>query len=66
MPQKKGTKAKKAAKVKDLPARSVKAEDAAKVKAGSFSWGLDTKGDGLQGTNPLSTNLNIGGAILKK
>ncbi len=34
MPQKKGAKGKKAAKVKDLPTRSVKAKDAAKVKGG--------------------------------
>jgi hypothetical protein len=37
MPQKKGAKGKKAAKVKDLPARSVKAKDAAKVKGGVLS-----------------------------
>ncbi len=34
MPQKKGAKGKKAAKVKDLPARSLKAKDASKVKGG--------------------------------
>ncbi len=34
MPQKKVAKGKKAAKVKDLPARSLKAKDASKVKGG--------------------------------
>ncbi len=35
MPQRKSAKGEKAAKVKDLPVRSVKAKDAAKVKGGN-------------------------------
>ncbi len=38
MPQKKAAKGKKAAKVKDLPARSLKAKEASKVKGGAYEF----------------------------
>ncbi len=59
MPQKKDARkrTKKPGKIADLPAKSLKGKDAAKVKGGSFSWGMQTNNT-LQPTQQINQQLN--------
>jgi hypothetical protein len=62
MPQKKQTdkRSKKAKKVADLPARSVKAKDAAKVKGGAFEFARSDGGGALKLDSTLTDHKTLG------